>query len=195
MPIPDFDHNGVLPPHLGDHAASRACMSPYPCTSAELCAKLGTSTERREILLGLFELRDALRQVGIQAGFQWLDGSFTEDAEHTRRRPPGDIDVVTFFAQASTTRRPTPTAASLVPILSDRDATKRRFHVDHILVPLIGTPDRMADATRLVDDARYWFGLFSHRRSDDVWKGMLQLPLDTAADDATAVDSLQRKAA
>jgi len=44
-----------------------------------------------------------------------------------------------------------------------------------------------------VDEVRYWFGLFSHRRSDDVWKGMLQLPLDTAADDVQAANSIRAR--
>ena len=193
MPIPDFDHNGVLPPHVGDHAANRAHMSPYPCNSRELSTKLGTTEERRVILLGFFELRAALRQLGITSGFQWLDGSFTEDAERIRRKPPGDIDVVTFYPPWQSPPHLPPDLTAILQVLSDRDATKQRFHVDHIFVPLASTPDRMADAKRLVDDVRYWFGLFSHRRSDDVWKGMLQLPLDTAADDVQAADSIRAR--
>jgi len=193
MPIPDFDHNGVLPPHIGDHAANRANMSPYLCNSMELCTKLGTTDERRQILLGFFELRDVLRQLGITSGFQWLDGSFAEDAEHTRGRAPNDIDVVTYYQPIPPPAGLPPAVAALLPVLIDRDATKQRFHVDHILVQLASRPDRIADATRLVDEVRYWFGLFSHRRSDDVWKGMLQLPLDTAADDVQAANSIRAR--
>ena len=193
MPIPDFNHNGVLPPHVGDQAVNRGDMSPYPTTSTELGTKLGATHERRQILLGFFELRAALRQLGITSGFQWLDGSFAEDAEKTRGRAPNDIDVVTFFQPIPPPVNLPPAAAALLPMLTDRDATKNQFHVDHILVPLASTPDRIADARRLVDDVRYWFGLFSHRRSDDVWKGMLQLPLDTAAEDQQAVDSIRAR--
>ncbi len=193
MPIPDFDHNGVLPPHVGDHTSSRENMSPYPTTSAELCTKLGTTDERRQILLGFFELRAALRQLGVTSGFQWLDGSFAEEAEKTRGRAPNDIDVVTFFQPAPLPTQPTPALTTFLPVLSNRDATKHRFRVDHIMVPLASTPDRIADARRLVDDVRYWFGLFSHRRSDDVWKGMLQLPLDTATDDQQAAESIRAR--
>jgi hypothetical protein len=193
MPIPDFDHNGVLPPHVGDPAANRAHMSPYPCTSTELCAKLGTSDERRQILAGFFELRDALRQLGMTSGFQWLDGSFAENAEKTRGRAPHDIDVVTFYEPSPPPSSLSPAAITLRPVLADRDATRHRFRVDHILVPLAATPNRLADARRLVDEVRYWFGLFSHRRSDDVWKGMLQLPLDTAAEDVQAANSIRAR--
>jgi hypothetical protein len=30
---------------------------------------------------------------------------------------------------------------------------------------------------------RYWFGLFSHRRATQQWKGMLELPLGSLAED------------
>jgi hypothetical protein len=193
MPIPDFDHNGVLPPHVGDHAANRANMSPYLCNSMELCTKLGTSEERRQILFGFFELRNALRQLGITSGFRWLDGSFAEYAELTRGRAPNDIDVVTYYQPIPPRPGMPPAVTALLPVLADRDSTRLRFRVDHILVPLASTPDRFADARRLVDDVRYWFGLFSHRRSDDVWKGMLQLPLDTAAEDVQAANSMRAR--
>jgi hypothetical protein len=186
MPIPDFDHNGVIPPHVGDHAANRANMSPYPCNSMELCTKFGTTDERRQILLGFFDLRDSLRQLGVTSGFQWLDGSFA-----TTKPKPNDIDVVTFFQPIPPPSSPPASATALLPVITDRDATKVRFHVDHILVPLASKPDRLEDAKRLIDEVRYWFGLFSHRRSDDVWKGMLQLPLDTAAEDLQAANSLR----
>jgi hypothetical protein len=37
---------------------------------------------------------------------------------------------------------------------------------------------------KLVADVRYWFGVFSHRREDQLWKGLIQLPL--ASDDGEA---------
>jgi hypothetical protein len=77
-----------------------------------------------------------------------------------------------------------PDLVAILPVLNNRAATKTRFHVDHILVRLDLAPER------LVDDVRYWFGLFSHRRGDDVWKGMLQIPLDTATDDLLAAGTI-----
>jgi hypothetical protein len=158
----------------------------------ELCAKLATTNERRDILLGFFSLRDALRQLGVTSGFQWIDGSFVENAEKTRGHAPNDIDVVTFYVPPLP--MPSwPAVTSLQSVLVDRNATKQRFHVDHILVPLASTQDRFSDARHLVDAVRYWFGLFSHRRSDDVWKGMLYLPLDTPAEDVQAVNSMRAR--
>lgn len=180
MPVPDFDHNGVLPPHLGNHAQDSSRMAPYTCTSVELVDKLCTSNDRRNILYGLFELRDALRLLGINQGFQWLDGSFTEDVENRRGGPPGDIDVITFYQPLSAAPTAAP-ALAVLAVLVDRAATKSRYRVDHIFVPLASHLDRVLDAHRIVDNTRYWFGLFSHRRSDDVWKGMLRLELDAGA--------------
>ncbi len=38
MPIPDFDHNHVIPPHLGDPSKG-GDVSPFECTTLELCQK------------------------------------------------------------------------------------------------------------------------------------------------------------
>jgi hypothetical protein len=38
----------------------------------------------------------------------------------------------------------------------------------------------------IVPQVAYWFGLFSHRRTTFEWKGLVQVPLDTPAEDADA---------
>lgn len=46
----------------------------------------------------------------------------------------------------------------------------------------------------LVTQTRYWYGLYSHRRGDALWKGILQLPLNS--DDVAAramLDPLMRQ--
>jgi len=40
---------------------------------------------------------------------------------------------------------------------------------------------------KLIQDVRYWYGLFSHRRGDQVWKGMLQLALQSDDEMAQAI--------
>ena len=42
-----------------------------------------------------------------------------------------------------------------------------------------------------VDQTRYWFGLFSHRRATQQWKGMLELPLGSLAEDHEAANLLR----
>ena len=56
-PIPVFDHNLVLPPHLGD-PVDRSQLSPYPCTTLNLCQRLGTTAERRAILGKFLDFRE-----------------------------------------------------------------------------------------------------------------------------------------
>ena len=37
----------------------------------------------------------------------------------------------------------------------------------------------MANSKIIVDDTKYWFGLFSHQRNSSLWKGMLSISLDS----------------
>jgi len=186
MPIPPFDHNQVLPPHLGD-PRSFAQLSPYPATSEEVCRHFATSPQRKVILLGLLAFRARCIQMGIAIGFQWLDGSFLENIEQSENRSPRDLDVVTFFEPPSD-----PAAAHLLvqniganfPDFLDSRLSKANFHLDHFPVNL-----RPPQASALVENTRYWTGLFSHRRNG-IWKGMLRVDLNTAVDDATALSYL-----
>lgn len=67
------------------------------------------------------------------------------------------------------------------PELFDHDRCKAGFHCDTSIVNLTTSPEW------LVTQTRYWYGLFSHRRGDALWKGMLQLPLESDDDAATAL--------
>lgn len=53
-----------------------------------LVKRFATSAERIEILLVLIAYRTELRSLGFLDGFQWIDGSFVEQIEITRNRPP-----------------------------------------------------------------------------------------------------------
>lgn len=161
MPIPAFDHNDVLPPHMGDPRTA-AQLSPYPVSSEEVCRHFATNAERRNILRSWLMFRGRCTQMTILNGFQWLDGSFLENVERSERRAPRDLDVVTFFEP------PTDSAAQgrllanlqtnfrefLYPVLS-----KANFQLDHYPVNL-----RPPQSAALVENTRYWSGLFSHRR-------------------------------
>ncbi len=64
------------------------------------------------------------------------------------------------------------------PELFDPRVTKKRYLCDAYFVDL----DKRSEV--IVDDTRYWFGLFSHQRDTSLWKGMLKIPL--CSDDAEA---------
>ena len=186
--IPAFNGSGVLPPFLGSDPTGPALVSPYRTTLTEIVDRFSFSPERRAILNGFLSYRAALFTSGLK-GFQWLDGSFLEDVEITQSRPPKDIDCVTFV------RRPfgcVSTAAWQAFILNNQalltpHLTKQQYSTDAYLVDLEIPPEQVVKQTA------YWFGLFSHRRTTSLWKGMLEVGLQNQADDASAVELLASK--
>jgi hypothetical protein len=179
--IPDFTISGVLPPFLGTTPIVSAFMSPYPTSLTRIARKLCGSNERKEIFRGLIAYRQQLSDIGLRDGFQWLSGSFMEDIEGLETRHPNDVDVVTFC------HRPVAAAddaawqaffAKNVQLLNAK-LVKPAFKCDAYFVDLNTIP------TNVVNQTRYWFGLFSHRRGG-LWKGLLQVPLVVTQDDADA---------
>jgi hypothetical protein len=179
-PIPDFDYNLVLPPHLGD-PVERGQLSPYPCTTVDLCQRLGTTPERRVILGKFLDFRDRLRAEGLVNGFQWLDGSFLEDVEARENRPPKDLDVVTVYWGYD--RAFQLNLLARFPEVAHPARAKANFALDHYPFDAGYSPEFTLDQTR------YWILLFSHTRLG-VWKGMLKIELNTPAEDAAARQEL-----
>jgi hypothetical protein len=133
------------------------------------------------VLRGLLDFRAALRNAGFVTGFQWIDGSFVEDCEKVRGRPPGDVDVVSLL------RRPEPHAAendwqafvaANAATIFNHDQIKADLHCDSFFI------DLDIDPTAVAQQCAYWFGLFSHQRSSFRWKGMVQV--NFICDDAEA---------
>lgn len=175
-PIPDFDPNLVLPPHLGD-PTQRAQLSPYPCTTLDLCQRFGTSPERRTILGKYLDFRERLFAEGLVNGFQWLDGSFLEDIEVRQSRAPRDLDLVTVYWGYDMAFQ-----ASLVtnfPEVANPTLSKTNYLLDHYPFDASFSPEVTLENTR------YWISLFSHDRLG-VWKGMLRIELNTPNEDALA---------
>jgi hypothetical protein len=180
--IPDFDHNLVLPPHLGD-PVEHAQLSPYPCTTVDLCRRLGSTLERRRILGGFLDFRERLRSEGLTRGFQWLDGSFLEDVESRDGRAPRDLDAVTVFWGYE--------PAFLAGLggrfreFASPRLAKANYLIDHYPFDAGFSPELTLEQTR------YWILLFSHNRMG-VWKGMLRVELDTPEEDAAARRELSK---
>lgn len=188
MPVPSFTIHGVLPPYVGANGpgGSPSDMSPYEATVLEVVARFSSTAERRSILRDWLQHRQEMQAHGLVHGFQWIDGSFVED------KIPADIDVITYF------RRPRAhqSDAAIVDLFTNeedvfrRRPIKARLKVDAMFV------DLDAKAENVVLLTRYYGSLFSHRRGDDLWKGMVSVPMD-AASDATAIaylDALDGKA-
>jgi hypothetical protein len=182
--IPPFTSDGVLPPYTSATPNIAAGMSPFSATMLEVAQRFGTSRPRIQLLRALIDYRAALGGIGLADGFQWLDGSFIEQIEVTGGHAPNDIDLVTFY------RRPT--------ALRNAPAAWRQF-VDannHLFRPALVKLTYNCDAyyvdldvsnpLSIVDQTRYWFGLFSHKRVSSLWKGLLQVPLQTPTADAEA---------
>lgn len=177
MPIPAFDHNNVLPPHLGN-PTDRLHLSPYACDILELCKHYGNSAHRIAILKGFLAFRLELNRFNVVDGFQWIDGSFTENIEVSESRPPKDIDVVTFYGRIDVN-----TILTSFPEFSDPVLSKSKYLVDHYPVDYMYRPDVTVEQTR------YWLQLFSHNRLG-IWKGILRLSLNTPVEDMNALDYL-----
>jgi hypothetical protein len=176
--IPAFNVSGVLPPYVGNSPTVEAAMSPYRTTMSALVRRFATSAERIEILLGLIEYRAALRALGFVDGFQWVDGSFVEQVETMRNRPPADVDVVTFARRPALADEDWHKLVQANVSLFDLAQVKARYKCDAYFVDLGKSP------VTIVNDTRYWFGLFSHQRDTALWKGMLAVPLDSDDTDA-----------
>ena len=172
--IPPWDHNGVLPSIDWDEP-TQGDRSPYSTSLVELIEKLGTSEPRRRLLSGLLNYRAALRQAGLVQGHQWINGSFAENVEISQRRPPRDIDIVTFFhiPDGETGK----TLLEKHPLLFDSAALKGLYLIDSYSVPLNeGTPEE------IIGYAIYWYSLWSHTRNG-LWKGYLQIDLSGLDDE------------
>ena len=185
MPVPAFTLDGILPPFTGD-PTDGTTMSPFKVTVPEFVASFALTHERVQILEGLLELRHRIHELGITRGLQWIDGSFVEMNDAVRA--PRDVDVVTFFFRPpDLTARPAWEAAiDAHPEIFEHAHVKNELKCDAYWVDL-SVPAPLYH----VEQTRYWFGLFSHRRTSQQWKGMIQLPLGSLAEDHEAAKLLR----
>jgi len=187
MAIPPFNIDGVVPPFVGARGpgGSSADMSPYVASALEIVVFFGSSNLRKSILRGWLAHRAAVRAIGFDRGFQWVDGSFVED------KVPGDVDVISFFYRplAASTQTQLFALMQANVELFKRPLVKTKYKVDLMLVDLNGSPEALVEATR------YYFGLCSHRRVDHLWKGMIRVNLGDLTDEAAALSVLAKGSA
>ena len=172
--IPGLNQAGVLPPFIPQVGPTNpAAMAPYQASIMEVATSFMGSRPREEIFEGLLDYRHKIRLAGLTDGFQWLAGSFLEDCEKYRGRPPKDIDIVTFAHRPSkhADQSSWKEFFQLNRNLFDIDGVKKKYFCDAYYVDLQLPPET------IVSRARYWFGLLSHQRDTHLWKGILQIPL------------------
>lgn len=194
MAIPDFNNQGLLPPHNGN-PADMSNTSPYPATTVELCRKFGTTAERCEILKGFLQLRELMCQLEVLDGFQWVNGRFMEQ-DIGGRKAPDHIHVVTFCKPSPLIRHPD--YADLAKPLKHSKSTRDRFLVQHFIVSL-DIEDRETGKTdpkkldNLINRTRHFAGLLSHESESGSWKGLLRIELNTSDDDHEALRCLNEQ--
>ena len=179
MTIPDFDHNNVLPPYIGNPTRSNN-VSPFCCSSLEFCKRFNTSSTRIKLLKHYLQFRAKLNEFQI-SGFQWIFGSFTENVETSRNKDPEDIDVVTFYDVDVNNFE---IIKNNFPEFIYRNQAKNKYKIDSLLVNLNYPPKD------IVSHTAFWMNFFSHTRHN-VWKGGLLIELNTPSIDKQAVELLE----
>lgn len=177
--IHPWNSKGLLDPISAPLAMNRA---PYLVTPVQLVERFGHTWERRKILRGFFAYRAGLESLKIVKGFQWVDGSFVEEIEELEKRPPGDIDVVTFYElpEGETQKTILAKAPDYFPAdETEKKVLRDKFSVD-TMMSCLNVP-----SSRLVKQAVFFYSVWSHRR-DFTWKGFVQVDLN-AEQDAAAV--------
>jgi hypothetical protein len=174
--IPAWNNSGLLPPIRQNKLGHDSDRSPYMVELYQVVERFASSPDRIAILQGLFEYREALHSLGLEQGFQWLDGSFMEQVETLESRPPKDIDIVTFFKLPHGMDQNT--LAAKHGNLFTPEETKAKYKVDAYPC-ILGEPT----AGRHVKQIAYWYSMWSHRRNG-IWKGFLQVDLAPHGDPA-----------
>ncbi len=146
--------------------------------------------ERIQILKGFINYRAELHKIGINDGFQWLNGSFVTRKELISDEAPNDIDVVTFFyLKKNQTQQD---VVNSNPFLFQRvfhNQLKQTYLVDAYHEPI--EIDNKAVIKSLIDQTAYWYSLWSHQRDTLIWKGFIEIEL-TPNDDVKAVEFLDK---
>lgn len=173
--IPEWNTQGILPPIRPGMPAANRDRSPYRADMLQFIDKFGTNEHRINLVEGFLSYRKSLFCVGITRGFQWIDGSFTENVEDIEGRSPHDIDCITFYCMPDGENEESLYMKN--PRLFEHDDVKSQFNVDSYHIDI-------ADGT--IDDITYWYSMWSHRR-DWAWKGFIQLEIDPRLDEEARI--------
>lgn len=179
--IPDFSNIGILPPYGMYGAADIEGRSPYPTNLETFVDRFATTQARSALLKGFLTYRNHLHKIGLTEGLQWVGGSFVENCEVIRSRPPGDIDVVTFLRPLDDEQEWNDLIKNNNDLLMNAGHTKKNFQCDAYTSEI---------NDEMLEDIAYYLTMFSHQRDTEVWKGIIQLDLNdpTEGQAATLLD-------
>jgi hypothetical protein len=170
-----FNMAGVIPPVAPGEDGTSTTRSPYQLNIIDFIKIFATTLERINILGGFLRYRQDIYAAGVSSGFQWLNGSFVTDIETLENRPPSDIDVVTFF---EINDHISPDQMAQISELLNPEQTKVKYFVD-----AYGMQLGVSLNDNTVQLVAYWYSMWSHRKSDNMWKGFFQVPLSPNNDD------------
>jgi len=165
LPLPDFNHEGLLPLSLSNTNGIIARQSPYGCSLTTFRERFGFTDQREKLIDGLERFRSDLTSEGVHIAFQWVSGSFVErDAE------PKDLDLVTFYMPPCVVRTPAEMKifALSKPHLFIKKTCKDRYGCEPNYVLLANNPLALVRATT------HWTMLLSYRR-DGLPRGFVAL--------------------
>ena len=180
--IPDWHPAGILRPFVYPNS-EYSDRSPYPASLEDFVTRFGSSSERRVIIGNLLDYRSRLHKVGIEKGFQWIDGSFVEHIERRKNRAPGDMDVVTFLHPPEGMSE-AELAEQAPDLFLQHKQIKENLFLDTQFIFLDETPEN------IIAQVTYWYGLLSHQRETELWKGFVALDLNSTKD-SSALKVLQ----
>lgn len=163
--------SGILPPVEEKDETSRN-RSPYKSNITDFIENYCFTDERKEILIGFLDFRKYLYDTGCDTGFQWVNGSFCEDCEQIRNRPPNDIDIVTFLDLKGVN-----TDNIDFDSLTDNSRLKSQYNVDAYFMEL-----GLAADPYYIEEVTYWYSLWSHQKKTKIWKGFISIELSPKED-------------
>lgn len=175
--------HGVLNAVAEGERGASAKRSPYEISIIDFIEDYSFNAKRIEILFGLLGFRKRLYDMGCNSGFQWINGSFCEDCERLRKRPPNDIDIVTFLDIPENFDFMAPENS----LFQEKANNASQYYVDSYFMEL----GVNADAS-YIQQVAYWYSLWSHQKDTDLWKGFLSIRL-SPEEDLRAMEILDSK--
>lgn len=99
----------------------------------------------------------------------WIDGSFCENCETLRKRPPNDIDAVIFYTVIDKNL-----LENNLYLISNKFEVKTEFKTDSYFLLIPPSYANLEYQYAFIEKIVYWSSLWSHTRDCD-WKGFIEL--------------------